>query len=380
MAGNGSGDQPVLVVVQLEGGNDFMNTIVPYTSPIYYDNRPNVNVPQEQVLPINDILGFHPSLGPLKELYDQGQVAVVQGIGYPNPNRSHFRSMDIWHTCNPDKIVAEGWLGKAIGAIDPHKENVVTGINFGRGLPRALACPGVLACSVGNLDAYGIMSSIVEEERRNDALKNFKDMYGPAIGTGPVMDYLAETSVGVLEGADILKNVPDMYTSSVEYADNTIARGLRDVARVHVADLGTRVFYAHQGGYDTHAQENAHQPKLLSELSAAIMDFFQDLRDHNASENVAMLVFTEFGRRVAENGSGTDHGAGGGAFIIGERVNGGLHAEYPSLEPGRLSNDEDLEHTIDFRGVYATLLEQWMGVEAAPIVGGNFEQLRVFSS
>ncbi len=368
----------VLVVVQLTGGNDFMNTLVPYTNPMYYDCRPTVGIPQEDVLPINDSLAFHPKMGSLKEMYDQGNVAVIQGIGYPDSNRSHFRGMDIWHTCTPDKISTEGWLGKAIKELDPNKENVLTGVNIGRGLPRAMTAPGVPIASVGDLDNYGLMTGMQQERQRMNALDAFKDIYSQAIGTGPVREYLAQTGMDVLKGADILKDAPAMYSSDVEYADNSIAQSLRDVARVHLADMGSRVFYTQQGGYDTHANENPTQPPLLSDLSGAIMDFFQDLRDHKSSEEVVMLVFTEFGRRMRDNGSGTDHGTGGGAFLIGDSVKGGLYSEYPSLEPDKWARGEDLAHTYDFRGAYATLLEQWLEIEAAPIVNGNFEQLQPF--
>ena len=368
----------VLVVVQLTGGNDFMNTLVPYTNPMYYDCRPTVGIPQEDVLPINDTLAFHPKMGPLKEMYDQGNVAIIQGIGYPDSNRSHFRGMDIWHTCTPDKISTEGWLGKAIKELDPNKENVLTGVNIGRGLPRAMTAPGVPIASVGDLDNYGLMTGMQQERQRLNALEAFKDIYSQAIGTGPVREYLAQTGMDVLKGADILKDAPGMYSSDVEYADNPIAQSLRDVARIHLADMGSRVFYTQQGGYDTHANENPTQPPLLSDLSGAIMDFFQDLHDHKSSEEVVMLVFTEFGRRMRDNGSGTDHGTGGGAFLIGDNIKGGLYSEYPSLEPDQWARGEDLAHTYDFRGAYATLLEQWMEIEAAPIVNGNFEQLQPF--
>jgi len=193
------------------------------------------------------------------------------------------------------------------------------------------------------------------------------------------MDYLAQTGNDALEGADRLKEAPAKYSSDVEYADNSIAKSLRDVVRVHTAGLGTRIFYTSHGGYDTHSNGMPTHPKLLTELSGAIMDFFQDLKGQDASEEVVMLVFTEFGRLMQDNGSGTDHGSGGGAFIIGDRVKGGLYAEYPSLDPSQWENGEDLKHTIDFRGIYATLLEQWMGVEAGPIVGGAFEQVRAIN-
>ncbi len=378
MAGNGNGKSPVFVVVQLTGGNDFMNTLIPYTSPVYHDNRPLVGIPQDQVLPLNDTLAFHPQMGPFKDLYDRGMVAIVQGIGYPNSNRSHFRGMDIWHTCEPFEVSTIGWLGRTLREIDPEGSNPLTGVNFGVGLPRAMAMPGVPVTSVSNLDNYGLMTGIELENERHQALDIFKHMYGPAIGTGPVMDYLSRTGQDVLTGADIIKAAPEQYESSVEYADNPIAKSLRDVARVHTADLGTRIFYTQHGGYDTHANEVPTHPKLIGDLSGAIHDFFDDLEEHDADDNVVMLVFTEFGRRIYDNGSGTDHGSGGGAFIIGKPVEGGLYSEYPSLDQNRWVNGEDLEHTIDYRGIYGTILEQWLGVEAAPIVLGQYEQINPF--
>ena len=374
----GNGKAPVLVVLQLSGGNDFMNTVVPYTNGDYHDARPLVRVKEEEALPIDDTLGFHPSAAPLKELYDQGAVAVVQGVGYPNSSRSHFRAMDIMHTCEPVALGTEGWVGRAIRELDPKKENVLTGVNLGRGLPRAMSVTGVPVTSVGNLDSYGLLTGISEERQREEALDIFKSMYSPAIGTGPVMEYLAQTGMDVLTGADQLKAAPAMYESNVEYAGNAIAGNLRDVARVHTAGLGTRIFYVQHGGYDTHANEMPDHPVLLSNLSGAIMDFMQDLQEHDASDEVVIMVFTEFGRRMKDNGTGTDHGSGGGAFIIGDRVAGGLYAEYPPLAPEQWLNGEDLRHTYDFRGLYSTVLEQWMSLEAPPIVNGQFEQLRPF--
>ncbi len=286
--------------------------------------------------------------------------------------------MNIWHTCEPQKVGTQGWLGQATRELDPHQENVLTAVSFGRGLPRALACQGVAVTSVAELDTYGLLAGISEVEQRNEALEVFKRMYGPAIGSGPVNDYLARTGLDVIKGADVLKKATAGYSSGVEYADNAIAKSLKDVARVHLAGLGTRIFYTQHGGYDVHANENPAQPKLFTELSGAIMDLFHDLRDHDASEEVSMLVFTEFGRRIRDNGSGTDHGSGGGAFILGDHVDGGLYAEYPSLEPDHWLNSEDLKHTIDFRGIYGTILEQWLGIAPEPIVGGAFEQIRPF--
>ena len=373
-----NGKDPVLVVIQLTGGLDFMNTLIPYTDGIYYDSRPTVGIAREIMLPINDTLAFHPSAERLKELYEAGNVAIIQGIGYENSSRSHFRGMDIWHTCEPVKIATEGWVARLIREIDPQSRDPLTCVNFGRGLPRALAGPGVTATSVGDLDNYGLLTSVEIKEERDSDLDLFKRMYTPAIGAGLVMDYLAQTGRDVIKGADRLKEAPGKYTTSVEWGSNPIAKSLRDVARVHTAGLGTRIFYTQHAGYDYHSHEPLNHGRLLAELSGAISDFLQDLRDHDAADEVTILAFTEFGRRIIDNGSGTDHGSGGGAYIIGSQVNGGLYAEYPSILRKNWLNDEDLRPTIDFRGIYGTVIEQWMGVDPVPIVGGQYEQVRPY--
>ncbi len=364
---------PILVVIQLTGGNDYMNTVIPYADGRYHDNRPTVGIPADQVLHIDDQFGFNPAIPEIKSLYDAGKVAVINGIGYPTPNRSHFRSMDIWHTCEPEKVGTEGWLGRVIRDLDPNAENVLTGVNFGRGLPRAMALTGVPVASVAVLETYGVLTGIVNEPERSQALDIFARMYSPTVGLGATMDYLGQTGLDALKGADILKAAPDMYTSTIEYAETGIARNLQGIAKVLTADLGTRVFYTQQGGYDTHASETDVQPKLLSDLSRAVSDFYADLREHDTADNVLMFVFTEFGRRVRDNGSGTDHGSGGVAFAIGDPVRGGMYSEYPSLAESDLV-EGDLAFNTDFRGVYGTLVEQWLGLDAQPVVGGSFEQ------
>ena len=367
---------PVLVVLQLAGGNDALNTVVPYNNPKYFDNRPNVLIAEDQVLPINDQVGFNPNMGPMKKIYDEGHMAVIQGVGYPTASRSHFRSMDIWHTCEPTKIGDEGWLGRVVRDLDPQGENVLTAVNFGRGLPRALVAPGVAAASVGNLETYGVLTGIDDTDQRLKALDVFTKVYTPMIGTGPVMDYLAHTGLDALKGADILSSAPGMYSSTVEYGSDTVSQYMRNIVQTHLAGFGTRVLYttAPFNSFDTHAGELAAHTRLWSETSRAVGDFYDDLKEHNAGENVMLMVFSEFGRRVKDNGSGTDHGAGGHCFIIGDQVKGGLYGEYPSLDADKL-DDGDLQFNTDFRGVYSTILEKWMGLDAKPIVGGEFEQL-----
>ncbi|MXZ92679.1 MAG: DUF1501 domain-containing protein [Chloroflexi bacterium] len=368
---------PVVVVLQMTGANDYLNTVIPYTNGYYHDARPKVGIPADQVIPINDELGFNPQMAPIKKLWDEGKVAIIHGIGYENSPRSHFRSMDIWHTCEPDIVGTEGWAGRVIRDLDPRGENVLKGVNFGQGLPRALALRGVPVTSVSSLESYGVLSSvpgIAAEEEHNKILDRFARMYSPTVGTGPVMDYLGQTGRDALKGADVIRAAPEQYTSTVEYADTPIAKYLRDISQVYLADLGTQLFYTQHGSFDSHFNQPPMHTKLWTDMSRAISDFFDDLAEHDAGDNLIMVLFTEFGRRVRDNGTGTDHGAGGAAFVIGNQVKGGHYSAYPSLAPEDLTQG-DLEPNYDFRGLYSTVIEKWLGLDAVPIVGGNFEQL-----
>ncbi len=370
----------VLAVLSLSGGNDGLNTVIPRNSSLYRDYRPTLAVPEDQIIPINDELGMHPTMGPLKKYWDAGQLAIFVGIGYPTPSYSHFRSMDIWHTCEPEKIGTEGWLGRAMKQLDPNAENVLTGVNFGRGLPRALVMDGVPVASVGNLETYGLLTGIEGESQRNDALDIFGRMYSPAIGTGPVMDYIHATGTDALKGADILATAPDKYTSNVEYSGTVVGQYMKNIIQTHLAGFGTRVLYTTSpyNGFDSHANQAQANAGLWTDVSNTVDTFFTDLRDHDASDNVTLLLFTEFGRRVADNGSGTDHGAAGVAMAIGDHVKGGLYGLYPSLEPSEQEIGGNLKFNLDFRSVYSTILEDWFGLDAEPIVGGNYERVKFF--
>ncbi len=366
---------PVVVIIQLTGGNDYMNSVVPYADGHYRDARNgDLCIGEDQVLKIDDEFGLHPTMAPLKELYDQGDMALIHGVGYPNSPRSHFRSMDIWHTCEPNKVGTEGWVGRAIRDLDPGGENPVTGVHIGQGLPRALVVPGVTVASVADLSTYGLLTGIEQQKQREKMLERFVNMYGRAIGTGNVKEYLGRTGLDALKGADILKEGLGRYESTVEYGTEQISRNLRDIATIHCADLGTRVFYTQLIGFDTHANQKPVFEKLWTDLSRAISDFWDDLRAHDREDNVVMFLFTEFGRRVRDNGSGSDHGAGGGCFVIGPSVRGGMHGEFPSINPKDLEQG-DLVPNHDFRGVYSTILEDWLQLDAVPIVDGQFEKL-----
>ena len=364
---------PILVVLQLTGGNDYLNTVIPYSNPLYRDNRPAVGVAEGRELQLDDKVGFHPEMAPIKNLYDQGQVAVIHGVGYPDSPRSHFRSMDIWHTCEPDKLGTEGWLGRATKDIDPNKENVLTTVSFGAALFRALVMPGVPVACVDDLDSYGLLPGITEQQQRSKILDRFARLYSPVMGSSSVMDYLGQTGLDTLEGADILKEAPKMYSSTVEYPDTSIGAKLRGISQIHQAGFGTRILYCDHGSFDSHSNQVGMHDKLWKDTSEAVECFFDDLKEHDAADNVVMLMFTEFGRRVHDNGSGTDHGAGGAAFVIGDAVKGGQYSEYPSLESNQLEQG-DVVPNHDFRSIYSVLLEDWMGLDAKPIVEGSFEK------
>ncbi len=369
-----AGRKPSLVVIQLSGGNDAMNTVVPYTNGIYHDSRKAIHLTEEDVLDLDGTLGLNPSMGAMKGLWDDGKLAIINGVDYPKPNRSHFRSMDIWHTAESAHVADSGWLGRTIRELDPDAKNVITGINFGRGLPRALHARGVPVASVGNLETYGLMPDIEDRKTREMAVDVFARMYGPDDGRDAVLQQISDTGMGAYLGADILRAAPQKYSSNIEYeAEVGIAQSLRDIAQVMLADLGTRVFYTQHAGFDTHAGELENHARLWHEVSTAVRDFLADLEEHGRGGDAVVMIFSEFGRRIRDNGSGTDHGSGGVAFVVGDPVNGGLYGEYPSLEPNE-QIEGDMHFNNDFRSTYATLLDQWMGIDPFPILDGNYEQ------
>ena len=374
---------PVLSVVYLSGGNDVLNTMVPFTDPHYQDRRPNIAIPQDQIVPFTDELGFHPSFAPIKKFWDEGKMAIILGTGYPNGTMSHFRSSDIWATCEPVDLIMDGWLGRAIQALDPKGENVLTGVNFGRGLPRSMAKEAVPVASVADLSKYGLLTDFEREQERTAALDLFGRMYAPRIGRGKVSDFIRRLGIEALQGADILSTAPSKYQSEMEYEDGNIGEYMRDMVQVHNANFGTKIMFTSSAYslWDTHANQlggdlraRGHSA-LLNNTANNVDAYMSDLRELNISDNVVTLFYSEFGRRAQDNGTGTDHGAGGMAFVIGEKVKGGLYGEYPSIKVEELDVDGNLAWNVDFRSIYATVLERWLGVDAKPIVGGAYEQL-----
>ena len=369
-----------LVVIQLSGGNDYLNTIVPYESGLYYDYRPNMGLKNESIIPIDDKIAFNSNMDIFKNLFDADNLAVMMGIGYPDPNRSHFRSMDIWHTAQPYESSSVGWLGKTIKNLDPNGSNPITAVNFGKGLPRALACPGVSVASVGALESYGLYTGVSGSKNRDILLDTIDRIYQPMNLDGVPSIRLLETGRGALDGAEILSEAPKKYHSTIEYPeDNPIAQSLKGIAQVASARLGTRVFYASHGSFDTHTDELKNHSLLWKQLSTAIDCFQKDLKEQKLDEETVIWIFSEFGRRVADNGTGTDHGSGGVAFLLGNSVKGGLYGEYPNLDPNA-QLEGDIKFNTDFRNLYSTILEDILNVESEKILNEKFSKINLINS
>jgi uncharacterized protein (DUF1501 family) len=365
-----------LVVIQLGGGNDGLNTVVPYADKTYYSLRPTLAIAQGDVLPMSSAVGLHPSLAALKPLYDSGGMAIVQGVGYPNPNRSHFRSTDIWTTAEPDSNGTTGWLGRYIdaqccGSAAPNQtENDLEGIQFGNNLSKALWTQQAMVPAVGSLEQFRLATDPHYPSTHDARVNVFRQIYSQQPGTDAYEGLLTHAGLTALDTSDVLTKVAAGYKTTVKYGNDPFSQGLRQVAQLINADLGTRVYYVSLGSFDTHANERRVQDALLKTLADGVAAFNQDLQAIGKADQVAMMTFSEFGRRVKENaGNGTDHGTAAPMFLLGSKLKGGLYGNSPSLID--LDANGDLKFAIDFRQVYATLLQDWLGADAPTVLDGT---------
>ena len=371
----GTSSARTLVVLQLGGGNDGLNTIVPYTNGAYHDARPTLGFDGADVLPIDGTLGFHASMAALKPLYDAQKLAVVNGCGYPQPNRSHFRSMDIWHTAEPIEIESTGWLGRYA---DLHlgSQGELAAINVGGQLPKSLNGNQVVVPSIVNLSTYQFQTdpNYVGDSQNQIATYLACNDRPTATGNEKV---LAATAGDAYTGSTQLQSAAGGYTPRATYPESRLGVDLQFAAQIITAGVGTRVLYVSTGGYDTHANQPADQQRLLADMSDSLAAFQADVEGQGVADRVAVLAFSEFGRRVEENGSdGTDHGTCGPMFLMGTQVAGGLYGEYPSLTS--LDSNGDLIYTVDFREVYADALQNWLGVDAEEILEGAYTPIGAF--
>ena len=360
-----------LVVIQLTGGNDGLNTVVPYSDSAYRSARPVLGHNADKVLHLNETIGLSPVMTGMKTLYDQGRLAIVQGVGYPNPNHSHFRSMEIWQTAEPERLGTEGWVGRYLDAIRSGRTSPLTGINIGGESSEALTNAHAAVPSIQGLANFGVVfPGTAEGQARTAALKQ--------IQTGdtntPYGKLFQQTAVETYESADKIAAGISQYHSAVQYPRSSFGRGMQEIAQLLAANLGTRVYYISTGGFDTHTQQIRRHDQLWKDVSDTLLAFQTDLDGMNASGNVLTLAFSEFGRRVRENASGgTDHGTASEMFLLGKPVKGGLYGAYPSLSD---LDAGDLKYTTDFRAVYATVLDRWLGTNSEIVLGKRYEDLK----
>jgi uncharacterized protein (DUF1501 family) len=364
----GPADDRVLVIVNLQGGNDGLNTVVPFGMPAYYQMRPSLGIAQNDVLRLDATVGLNPALKPLKDMYDKGQVAIVQGVGYPQPDLSHFRSTQIWQTAAPEKYLSTGWLGRYLDDANLPAQNLFNAVAISDVLPEVLVSDRVDVPAIAQLNGYGLASDKSASLGR-DAFHSFtQDAAVPF--HSPYLAHVAEIEDHAQRGAEELPQLIAGYKSEATYPATPIGRSLALAAQIVGTKLGTRVLYVSHGSFDTHTTQKGTQDRLLGDFAHAISAFYADLAAHGNDGRVLTMTFSEFGRRVAENGSrGTDHGTAAPVFAIGGGVKGGLYGSQPSLDA--LDNG-NLRYTTDFRGVYTTVLEQWLKRPAAPILGAGF--------
>ena len=365
-----------LVIVQMAGGNDGLNTVVPANDSRYYELRGNLAIPQNDVLPIGGQVGFHPSLTAFKELWDEGVLAVVEGVGYPDQSFSHFESMDIWQTAQTGRKDYEGWLGKYLEGITAEQEDSFLALVADKRMPRAMVTPNVAVPLVESVDAYKLQDdprNAWNRQARTEALLQLYASVPDATRFGALLDntvHAAQRSSAAVQRAHV------RYEPAVEYGESALAQGLRLVAEAIDAELGLRVGHVRIGGFDTHAAQPDMHANLLAETADAMLAFYRDLQAHGHANDVVMMTWSEFGRRVTGNASdGTDHGSAGPMFVAGAPVAGGLYGERPGLASLDKNN---LRFTTDFRQVYASVLEGWLGAPAEDVLGGRFERLPLF--
>src|SRR6266436_1576671 len=388
-------DGTILVVLQLAGGNDGLNTVVPYADDAYHRARPRLALPNEQILTIDHHVGLNPKLAGLKSLYEEGHLAIVQGVGYPNPNRSHFRSTEIWQTASDaDRNETHGWLGRyfdnCCSGADP-----TIGVAIGEEMPQAFAAKNPTGVTFSRPEQFRWRASepgsghMSAEETFFRQLNGFDEESTPAptdgasIGTLPgtsksdlsTLDFLQRTALDAQLSSDKILAIARRYKSSVTYPQGQLAASLNIIARMIAGGLPTRVYYASQGGFDTHAgQINTHE-RLMGEFNDAVSAFVADLKQQGNFERILLMTFSEFGRRVQENANGgTDHGAAAPMFVLGGGTKPGLFGKYPSLTD--LDHD-DLKFNTDFRNVYGTVLDRWLKAPSQVVLGRKFPALAI---
>lgn len=365
LSGLPGGNDRVLVVINFQGGNDGLNTVVPHGMPQYYQYRPSLAIPQNDVLRIDDTFGLNPSLAPFKKMYDAGNVAIVHGVGYPDPDHSHFRSTEIWQTAQPKGYASTGWLGRYLDDAALPKDNLFNAVALSNVLPELLIAKTTDVPAIDALNGYGLRGDKQTGEQFHEFVRDTTVPF-----RSPFLAQVAEIEDHAQRGSRELPKLVAGYQRQATYPATPLGRSLALAAQIVGSKLGTRVLYVQHGSFDTHVTQKQTQDRLLADFANAISAFYQDLAAHGNDTRVLTMTFSEFGRRAAENASrGTDHGEAAPVFLIGGGVKGGLYGAHPDLNN---LNNGNLAFTTDFRSVYTTVLERWLGRPANQIVGGTF--------
>lgn len=365
--------ETVLVVVQLSGGNDGINTVVPYGDDVYYRNRFTLALEKDKLHKLDDYHGLHPSLGGFAKLVDERRLAIVQGVGYANPNRSHFESMDIWHTARREpQGRSVGWLGRYLDAAAKARDasapaSDLSALHLGGGqYPLALAALDVVAPSIRSVDQFKLQDG--GDRRLREAIEKLSATARP--GDDDLLSFVQSSTAAALASSRRLQDALGKYSPAAKYPGTKLAQSLSTVAQLIDAGMATRIYYVALDGFDTHSEQKDAHASLLAELGDAVKAFVDDLAGHHHADRVLVMSFSEFGRRVRENASrGTDHGAAAPMFLAGGKVKPGLVGKHPSMTD---LDDGDLKHHTDFRQVYAAVLKNWLGWSPAEILGGEY--------
>jgi uncharacterized protein (DUF1501 family) len=376
-AGKPGAKDTILVVVQMTGGNDGLNTVIPFADPEYAKLRPTIKVPANQVRKLNDSIGLHPSMSGLADLHQEHALCVVQGVGYPNPSQSHFRSMDVWQAGSTAENLPEGWVGRALKNLHTGAFHVASG---NESAPLALTGSPVRVPSITSIEDFQLkMAATSGADKKNQ--KQVIEGAAKAQSSQPgLLDFVQKTALNTYASSQRLQEIGKNYQPKSPYPQTGLANRLKLAAQLIDADLGARIYYVSVDGFDTHANQGGAagtQANLLAEVSGAITAFYKDLAARGHKDRLMVMTFSEFGRRAKENGSkGTDHGSAAPMFLVGGKVKAGAVGNHPSLTKLELGN---LVHSIDFRQVYAGILDRWLGVSSEVVLGQGFKPIDILS-
>ncbi len=365
-----AGDR-TLIVIQMAGGNDGLNTVVPFADATYRKMRPTIGIQESQVLSLDGRLGLHPNLAPLKKIWDDGHMAVVEGVGYPNQSLSHFQAMDIWQTLDLNGTGSEGWLGKLVSGWVDKDGHPFKAMDIGVQTAQALSSINASVPTIGSVQSYRVAPDPLDADGGNARLTALMNLYNTYPKSSPYAALLDTTALNAQDGSRQLHQADSQYKAMATYPIGPFAAGLKVLSEAIVQGLGLRVGYVTLGGFDTHANQQTTHDTLMKTLADGLAAFYADLTAHGKADNVVVMTWSEFGRRVEENGSlGTDHGTAAPMFVLGNPIVKGIYGEPPSLTS--LDQDGNLKYTTDFRSVYATVLDRWLGASSKDVLGSSF--------